>query len=99
MDVSDASLKALAASTRHSEFDADEDGLVWEALQMQDALQHRTGAIARVHVEVRSSFRTAFTMAAALSGLAVDRNRVAAQRSHNYKTLRIYFTALNLRLQ
>ncbi|CAL8462377.1 g1910 [Coccomyxa elongata] len=51
VDVSDTSLKALAASIRQTECDADEDGLAWEALQMQDALQPLTGAMARVHVE------------------------------------------------
>ncbi|BDA46237.1 probable EIN3-binding F-box protein 1 [Coccomyxa sp. Obi] len=51
VEVSDASLKALAASIRRTDCDADEDGLAWEALQMQEALQPRTGATARVHIE------------------------------------------------
>ncbi len=90
VDVSDSSLKALAASIRQTECDADEDGLAWEALQMQDALQPRTGAMARVHVEVRSSFSTAFTIVAALSEVAVNHNGVAARVCHRDGLLGIH---------
>lgn len=51
IEVSDACLRALAADLWQEEFDAEEDELAWEALQVQDLPQPRLVGKARMHVE------------------------------------------------